>query len=531
MSIEIRIASITSSGGSRIDLPAAGIVCIVGANNVGKSQALRDIAMLCSSPQPTPIAITDLELSRRVVDPAEVEPFLSSAGILQQQQPGEMKFYAPVHGGQSISSSHFLSSITQGGRFLGTATDFLVWRASAGSLVSAATGSMGAGGMGAQGNPLSRLFRDGTLEDELSQLAMQTFGIPLILDRINGNVLLRVGDVDIEVPQLNRPTLAYADAVAALPTLDSQGDGVKSFIGLALNVIAGHAQIMLIDEPEAFLHPGQARALGRWLASEAIRRDRQIFIATHDRDLLLGMLDGGAASTVHIVRVVRDTTGNKLYELPPKMISSVWADPVLRYSNVLQGLFHKRVVVCESDADCRFYSAVLDEVATNSGQRSQADDILFVPGGGKQRVATLTTALVSLGVEANAILDFDVLNVRTTIKEIVEAVGNVWSPDMDRHYIDFANVANNQKLWGQLKNQGLSGVPAGSAYLACENLLRLLHDRGVLVLSGGEMEDFNKSFGLHGSAWVSKMLEIDGHKTTPPAQELVGQLLNGQLRP
>lgn len=43
MSVEFKYTSVTSSAGERVDLPTAGVVCVVGGNNVGKSQLLREL--------------------------------------------------------------------------------------------------------------------------------------------------------------------------------------------------------------------------------------------------------------------------------------------------------------------------------------------------------------------------------------------------------------------------------------------------------------------------------------------------------
>ena len=132
----------------------------------------------------------------------------------------------------------------------------------------------------------------GELEEELSTLAFEAFGISLTLDRVNTEVRLRVGQVvGIPVPPISHPTLAYADAVASLAALENQGDGIKSFLGLALTVLSTNVDLICVDEPEAFLHPAQARTLGRWLSRQATLRNIQILVATHDRDFVLGLLE------------------------------------------------------------------------------------------------------------------------------------------------------------------------------------------------------------------------------------------------
>ncbi|MEV8239537.1 AAA family ATPase [Microbacterium testaceum] len=359
-------------------------------------------------------------------------------------------------------------------------------------------------------SPLGQVYRDGDLEADLNSLAMETFGEGLVFDRANSEFRLRVGEVKVAVPPLNHPTREYADAVLRLPPLDEQGDGMRSFVGLALLIMARPPQVLLIDEPEAFLHPGQARALGRWLGGAARDRHLQIVVATHDRDLLLGLLEADAP--VNVVRVVRDGRLNRLSQLPPEEIQTVWADPVLRYSNVLQGLFHRQVVVCESDGDCRFFGAALDELAQTTNRRSIADDVLFVPGGGKHRVAAIARALGRLNVKSRAVVDFDVFRERSDLKGIVEGVGSDWSAEMNSDYVQMMKPIRERHLLDQVKQQGLAAVPPGEPYRACERLLRSLVSMGVHIVPVGEMEGFDRTQSLHGPAWVSNALESEIHK-------------------
>jgi energy-coupling factor transporter ATP-binding protein EcfA2 len=517
-----RIRGFTGQGGDTVALAESGVTCIVGSNNVGKSQALRDLMTLLSLPEDAQtVAVASLDLAHPGSDAEEIAAWLPSIAAVRPATPGMPPNYAPVHGGNALSLTQVRAHLRRSQSSLGAAATFYAWHATAGSLLGFATGSLGLGPGLTVGSPLGRLFRDGALEAELSTLSKSVFGLPLLLDRISGDVRLRVGKIDVPVPPMDRPTVEYANAVGGLPSLETQGDGVKSFLGLALAVVAGQSQILLVDEPEAFLHPAQARALGRWLSAEAIRRDIQVVVSTHDRDLVLGLLDGGPSSVVTVLRITRSEQGNRLHELPSNDLAAVWADPVLRYSNVLQGLFHRRVVICEADADCRFFGAVLDDLADTSGSRAEADDVLFVPSGGKQRVGALATALARLGVVADAVLDFDVLRQKTDVKGIVEALGGAWVSEIDNDYVTVSRALNNGSLWDVAKQQGLAAVPQGEPYTAAERLLTALAAMGVRVVPIGEMEGFDRSIGLHGAGWVSTKLAANGHKTCQPARDFV----------
>ena len=67
-----------------------------------------------------------------------------------------------------------------------------------------------------------------------------------------------------------------------------------------------------------------------------------------------------------------------------------------------------KVIICESDSDCRFYSAILQAVIEKKNLSSQ--DFMFIHCGGKHRIPQVVNALKKLDVAMEVICDFDVLN-------------------------------------------------------------------------------------------------------------------------
>lgn len=524
--IQFQLDALTSSGCETLSFPEAGVTCIVGGNNVGKSRLLRDINAFLENDRAAVVTFSDLQTLKPSVD-AEIAEAFFSVGATEANQPvSQLQQYLPIsNGGTALTVEAFVANYNSLGPGLRSAKSFFVWHASAGSLVNAASAGIGHSGMQGTNQPLALVFRDGTIEKALSDLAQESFGLPLTLDRLNMDVRLRVGKVAVPVPALDAPTREYTDAVRELPSLEEQGDGIKSFMGLVLNVLCGTPCVLLIDEPESFLHPAQARALGRWLGKAAVERQLQVIVSTHDRDFVVGLLDSGQDSVVNIVRITREGSENHFHELAHQDVAGAWGDPVLRYSNVLQGLFHKRVVITESDADCRFYGAVVDVLGAQTSRQAVSSDLLFVPSGGKQRVASMAQSLSRLGVDVFAILDFDALRAKVDVLNAVTALGGQWTGEMQDDYVALAEPANQRHLWDSLKHQGISGLPAGAAYQAGERLLSSLEARRVLVVPVGEMEDFDKSSNLHGAAWVSEMLEARKHETNEAVRKLCEPLL------
>lgn len=530
MAIRFRITTIKSTGGDVVTFPESGVTCVVGGNNAGKSQFLSEIWRLVDQPvrDQEPLTIADMRVLRPGGTVEETEDWLRSHAISYDTAPGTAARYAVRAGdsGQTAAEIHeWFDSTHQGGAYLGNASQFFVHHATAGTLAGYAAGAVDSRSYNSANAPLGKLFRSGELETALSNAAFETFRERLVLDRVDVEIRLRVGEVSAAVPPINRPTKEYSDAVAALPLLDAQGDGLKSFAGLALHLLAERPNVLLVDEPEAFLHPGQARAVGRWLADQAVANDVQLIIATHDRDIVLGLLQAQTAAPVNVLRVSRDGSQTHLSQLQPDEVRAVWNSPVLRYSNVLQGLFHRKVVICESDGDCRFFGAALDELAFAEGKRALADDVLFVPAGSKNRIGTIAGSLAHLKVAAEAIVDFDALRYRADLKGIVAGLGRTWSPTMESNHRVFNKAPNDEAVWRILKNSGLNSVTPGAPYTACVALLRELAEVGVRVIGVGELEDFNKNINLHGAGWVSEALDQDTHKSLA-VQELVRGVLD-----
>jgi putative AbiEii toxin of type IV toxin-antitoxin system len=62
------------------------------------------------------------------------------------------------------------------------------------------------------------------------------------------------------------------------------GDGVQCFIGICLSVLSYPFRIVMIDEPEAYLHPPTAYSLGRYLSQLAIVSQSEIYDRTTNAD-------------------------------------------------------------------------------------------------------------------------------------------------------------------------------------------------------------------------------------------------------
>lgn len=394
-------------------------------------------------------------------------------------------------------------------------------------------------------HPIHFLQKNDTLELKFSEYFKQAFGTDLIVHRNAGNeVPLYVGKKPKPKEGEDRISEGYLRELENLDLLHLQGDGMRSFVGVLLNAFISNHSILFIDEPEAFLHPPQARLLGKMLAKD-LPTERQLFLATHSEDFLKGLLDSDVQN-LKIIRIQRKDSINEISVLNSSDINEIWSDSLLRHSNVLGGLFHSKVIICESDSDCRFFSAILSSLYDDLG--TIAPDALFIHCGGKHRVPTVIKALKKLNVPMSIVTDFDVLNNLNPIKPIYENLGGVWvdvekdwklvKTEIERKRPEFLTVDLKDEIknvfdstsdrifpkgkiseinralkkaspWTEAKQNGKSYIPSGNATQAFERIQIKFQEKGFYILELGELECFDKTIGNHGPKWVNEVLEKD----------------------
>lgn len=218
------------------------------------------------------------------------------------------------------------------------------------------------------------------------------------LDSSNlGMLQYRVGKDFSLIPE--NPQAAFKE-LEKYAVLDNQGDGLRSVLGIITAIVALKKPIILLDEPEAFLHPPQALQLGR-IISNLVNESQQIFVATHSADFLRGLLGATKDSVIiHLDRTSDNVTEAKI--LDSMALSQIITDPLLSSSRVLEGMFYKGVVATEADADTAFYQRLFQKVGAS-------DEIHFLHTPGKQALKKVIDPYQKLGIKFAIIADADVI--------------------------------------------------------------------------------------------------------------------------
>ncbi len=496
---QIFIKNIVFNDSTELNLEHNSIVVFTGANNSGKSQVLRDIELLVGSSKGSKGVILhslDYESTGQINEPS----FLTDN--FHQTKEGN---YQPLHSNTSFPSST-IGDYWKENYIHSELISLFVKRMDTELRLTVSNALLRSSSP--EKHAIYKLNTNDTLSQQISVYFRNAFGFDLVLNRNDMKTLpLHVGSAPVKADFTMEKHDDYYKLITELPKLQEQGDGMRAFTSILLDTFTSEHTITLIDEPEAFLHPPQARLLGKMLAKNN-PHERQLFISTHSEDFLQGLLDADNKN-VTVIRINRDNSINKMSLLQNSQIRTLWSNPLLRYSNILSGLFHEKVVVCESDYDCLFYQAIIDSIF--EAKNEIAPDILFTHCGGKTRMKDVINALRAVDVPVVAICDFDLINSKQIFKPIVEAFGANWdellSVDMKTIY-DSMNAKNSttNDVWGQIKKIGKFGF-TGNEPVAYERIDEICNSMGLFIIPVGEMECFDKTINKEKKDWVYHVLD------------------------
>lgn len=560
--VRVFIESLTFSDGTEVELSKNDVVVLVGPNNAGKSATLRESAQLLRARSNPGKVVRDIKVGQDGDEEGLLEHLhsLGQRTFSDNPLPTYKGFGFSIY--ESNATGHWSTATDNGLREL---ADVFVRVISTEERLTAAnpTESIRLTKEPPR-HPIHFLQKNDSQEVQFSSYFHQAFSTDLIVHRNAGReVPLYVGERPVPKAGEDRVSEGYLAELETRDLLHEQGDGMRSFVGVLLNSFVSHHSVILIDEPDAFLHPPQARLLGTMLARD-LPAGRQLFVATHSQDFLKGILDA-KIDNLKIIRIRREGDVNRVNMVSSTDVEAIWKDSLLRHSNVLDGLFHSKVIICESDSDCRFYSAVLGAMYEGEEEKS-TPDVLFVHCGGKHRIPTVVQALKRLGVPLTVVADFDLLSERNPLQDIITHLGGDWTefesdwrlvkssvdqkkPELETDDVkkeiagvlarvdeptfprsavgEIRGILRRTSAWSQAKQVGKSYIPSGDPTKAYDHLDKNLKALGLLVVDVGELEGFVRSVGGHGPTWVNRVLEknLKRDSELEPARHFVARMV------
>lgn len=531
------IKKIKFNDNTEIELSNDDIVVFVGANNVGKSRALKDIKNDILESSSKKVIVDEIEYQDTNFEEINMMNYFKNNFELG---PNGYDIAVDVnytynyneHNFQNVKSGdkHFYKVLFS---FLSTESRLNMTAPISYSFIKDKL-SFGI---------MRKLERDKKSITKLNDILFSCFGKKIDISEglWQGAVskLYKFGTKDEIDKSVSADTREARCLLEVLENLDDQGDGIRSAVAILASLITTTHSLYLIDEPETFLHPPQARILGRNIVD--LSQNKQCFISTHNIDLLRGMLEKDYAR-IKIIKINRTDNVNEFHVLDNDSIKVISNDKNLKYSNILNGLFYNTVVLCENESDCKFYSALLEKIDSDCYQNT-----LFCAVGGKDQFKIIIPLLNKLKIKFLVIADLDLINNRDKLKDLINSIEDNKYNQISSIHNDFLNLfesgADNQvkkqsvikeeilsfitdapymsdetaskirqvlknishlKL---LKNCGKSCLPAGECVQKYNQIIYFLNESNIFVVECGEIERFITEIDGHGSLWVEEVFK------------------------
>ena len=504
-------------------IKAMPITVFVGPNNSGKSKILSEIQQFCNSGRKNTndVIIDEIELAG--INESILDEKIQS--ITLDANPGEA-----IHPGHILvgkgQTRHQVNKV-QFRQALATPnaqpTHTCSWFLSYNTLILNGSNRINLVNQQAAGNlqqpahsSLQVLFRDDAKREEVRRIIYEAFGQYLVVDPTNlGQLNLRLSKQAPKDAMEERGI--HQEAVdfhaKALPIAQAS-DGVKAFTGMVTEMIAGDPSVLLMDEPEAFLHPSLSFKLGKEVSQIMSGTDKRLFVATHSPNFVMGCIQSGAP--VNIVRLTYRNDVATARILPNEDILKLMRNPLLRSTGVLSGLFYEFVIVTESDADRAFYQEINDRLLKNGDQRG-IPNCLFLHAQNKQTVKTIIKPLRELGIPVAGVVDIDVIKEGGVVWSSFLDSGSI--PELEREPLANLRQALKRKFDESGKNMKRDGgihILTGDDREALQNFFDKLADYGLFVVPNGELESWLTSLDAsgHGPNWLVEIFEKMGEDPT-----------------
>ena len=396
-------------------IAATPVTVFVGPNNAGKSKVLAEIEQFCRTGQKNAAAVILEDLNFNGLTPEKARDAI--VNLKQVPNQGELVQVDHIvigsrYGRQQVSLEA-LTQLVQNPTanlhafcqwFLTHNTLMLDGRNRINLVNQQTAGDLQV----APESSFQVLFRDDAKRREVRRIVAEAFGMHLVIDPTNlGHLRIRLSQRepvhDVEERGIHAEAVRFHGNALLI---DRASDGVKAFSGIVTELMAGDPRVLLIDEPEAFLHPSLASKLGHEVARAALSADKRVFASTHSPTFVMGCIQSGAP--LNIVRLTyRDGVATARL-LPSNELLELMRNPLLRSTGVLSGLFYEFVVVTESDADRAFYQEINERLLRFKPEWG-IPNCLFINAQNKQTVHTIIRPLRKLGIPAAGVVDVDAL--------------------------------------------------------------------------------------------------------------------------
>lgn len=530
----VSIEKIKFNDETSIEFKSDDIVLLVGANNVGKSRTLKDLKDDLNDLSKPKVIVNEVIYKSSNFSSSQLKNYFEKN--ISRDSWGNYNVFIEENQSHCFNASSF-TAITDERQFYKVLFSFL----STENRLNITKPIM----FNTTVDNRSLIIMKGLESDSesikiLNEVLQMGFekSIDSYEEYINGTISkkYKIGKSEEIASAINSNRRDNLNLLKEMEDLDSQGDGIRSAVAILASLIVNNHSLFLIDEPETFLHPPQARLIGKNIV--ALSKKKQCFISTHSIDFIKGVLEADS-SRVKIIKIDRSENENKFNLVDNDSVAEIANDKNLRYTNILDGLFYDRLVLCENESDCKFYSAILENLDLTIYQNT-----LFCAVGGKDQFKKVVPLLKKLNIQYSIISDIDLINNKYNLKQLVNSIEFDCYNQIDARHTKFIEefekgmnsqvktqqdikteinkmfnsdkyisdetvktikeILKNTSSFKLLKSGGKNILPQGECVILFNQLKDFLNEHKVFILECGEIERFVPEVSGHGNIWVEK---------------------------
>ncbi|WP_353096633.1 ATP-dependent nuclease [Empedobacter brevis] len=511
--IELKFGS--SEKRTPLETDLTPITVFVGPNNSGKSKLLLEIEEFCKKGKinTKDVILSELKFSEIIDKEAEIQKHTLTPTERETLAPNQI-----IYGGSKIRNKvdknqlfQFLSDIESYREyFCSFYLSFNTLRLGGGNRISLINEQSGGDLQGQPQNILQVLFQNNSKRQEVRRIIYDAFKKYFVIDPTKlGHLRIRLSEKppidDIQERGIHQDAVDFHNNALDIVLAS---DGVKAFTGIITTIIAGDPKVILIDEPEAFLHPSLASNLGKEVSNSVNGSSKNLFVSTHSANFLMGCIQSGVP--INIVRLTYSNNTPTARILPSEKVLKLMRHPLLRSTGVLNGLFYEYVIVTEADSDRAFYQEINERLLAFEPSKG-IPNCLFLNAQNKQTIHEILRPLREMGIPCAGIVDVDV----------VKEGGKVWTNLLSSANVPDVTIKSTNISRGHLKtafdtkdvnfktNGGIE-VLGQADKEACNNLFDQLDEYGIFAVRKGELESWLKPLGTtasHSPEWLIEIFE------------------------
>jgi predicted ATPase len=522
--MQLKFGTGPSNGALQFDV--APITVFVGPNYSGKSKVISEIEAFCRTGRNAHDDVILGELAFRSFSQADANERIKASQLPLNRgeilQPGTVivgKKDQRIQVDRSSLEAAFLnvSDPEQRHRFASWYLSYNTLKLDGRGRIDLVNAQNGGDLQGPTLTTFQSLWKNDDRRNRLSNLVYGALKQYLVIDPTQlGTFRLRLSQTKPASKALEQGLTAKSVAFHAAATpIENTSDGAKAFVGILAEIIAGDPEVLLIDEPEAFLHPSLALMLGREVAQAISATDKKMFVATHSPDFLMGCIQSGVP--VNVVRLTYQAGVATARLLPNTELVKMMRNPLLRSTGVIGALFYESVIVTEADPDRAFYQEINARLSLPEERRG-IPNCIFLNAQNKQTIPTIMRPLRNLGIPVAGIYDIDFVDdKRGTAANYLAAA---FVPEASRNALNTHRSSVQMQLAkkGDFKHQGGVELLDEGDREAADSYLSQLEDYGIFVVRRGELENWLEDLGAtgHGPNWLISIFEKMGEDPNSP---------------